>query len=84
MTFVAGETVRVSTRSHDGHHRTPAYLKGRAGTIERRHGPFRNPESRAYDGDGLPEQQLYLVRFDLSEDDCVLADVFEHWLEPTA
>jgi hypothetical protein len=38
----------------------------------------------------MPEQQLYLVSFDLSEvwigyrgspGDRVLADVFEHWLE---
>ena len=82
MTFAPGDAVRVSTRPHDGHHRTPAYLKGRVGTIDRLHGGFRNPETCAYAGDGLPEQQLYLVRFGLDDGDCVLADVFEHWLEP--
>jgi hypothetical protein len=45
------------------------------------HGRFRNPETRAYGGDGLPERQLYLVRFDLRDGDRVLADIFEHWLE---
>ena len=81
MTYAIGEAVRVSPRPHDGHHRTPAYLKGRSGTIERRHGSFRNPETRAYGGDGLPEQALYLVRFDLDGGDRVLADVYDHWLE---
>jgi nitrile hydratase len=83
MTFARGDAVRVSTRPHEGHHRTPAYLKGRSGTIDRLHGHFRNPETRAYAGDGLPEERLYLVRFGLADDDCVLADVFEHWLERT-
>ena len=82
MSFSAGQHVAVSQRAHDGHHRTPGYLKGRHGTIERNHGRFRNPETRAYGGDGLPEQHVYLVRFDLQEGDLVLADVFEHWLEP--
>jgi nitrile hydratase len=81
MTFARGDAVRVSTRPHEGHHRTPAYLKGRAGTVDRRHGAFRNPETRAYAGDGLPEQPLYLVRFRITHHDHVLADVFEHWLE---
>jgi nitrile hydratase len=84
MSLAPGQAVRVSPRSHDGHHRTPAYLKGLEGTIERAHGSFRNPETRAYGGDGLPERQLYLVRFDLPRGDVVLADVFEHWLEQSA
>ncbi len=35
---------------------------------------------RAYGGDGLPEQRLYLVTFELGTHR-VLADVFDHWLE---
>ena len=81
MTLAVGDDVVVSSRAHSGHHRTPGYLKGRKGTVLRVHERFRNPETRAYAGDGLPEQQLYLVRFGLDEGDCVLADVFEHWLE---
>jgi hypothetical protein len=81
MTLSLGTTVRVSPRQLDRHHRTPGYLKGRRGRIERTHGRFRNPETRAYGGDGLPEQELYLVSFDLASGDRVLADVFEHWLE---
>ena len=55
--------VRVAARAHEGHHRTPGYLKGKSGTVERVHGAFTNPETRAYGDDGLPEQPLYLVGF---------------------
>ena len=82
--LLPGDDVRVSAREHTGHHRTPGYLKGRTGPGERVHGRFANPESRAYGGDGLPERQLYLVRFALPSGDLVLADVFEHWLERAA
>jgi hypothetical protein len=84
MSFSPGDVVRVADRPHEGHHRTPGYLKGRTGTVERVHASFRNPESRAYGGDGLPAQRLYLVTFDAPGGDRVLADVFEHWLEAAA
>lgn len=83
MTFAIGERVIVSDRSHVGHHRTPAYLKGKHGTVARVHGTFTNPETSAYGKDGLPERRLYLVSFPLAERDRILADVFEHWLEQT-
>jgi nitrile hydratase subunit beta len=90
MTFRVGERVRIAPRAHEGHHRTPGYLKGKAGTIERVHGSFTNPETRAYGADGLPERPLYLVGFvqrDVWPDyaghdgDRIYADLFEHWLE---
>ena len=86
MTFAVGDRVRVSDRAHTGHHRTPAYLKGKRGTVARVHATFTNPETRAYGEDGLPERRLYLVAFAPSEvfDDVgspIYADVFEHWLE---
>jgi nitrile hydratase len=90
MSFRRGQRVRVAARAHDGHHRTPGYLKGKSGTIERAHASFTNPETRAYGADGLPKQQLYLVGFDQRdvwpeyagrEEDRIYADVFEHWLE---
>jgi hypothetical protein len=80
VTFTIGQHVRVSARSHEGHHRTPGYLKGRTGTVERLHASFLNPETRAYGGDGLPKQPLYLVAFP-GDGAQVYADVFEHWLE---
>jgi nitrile hydratase subunit beta len=90
MRYRVGERVRVAPRAHGGHHRTPGYLKGETGTIERTHGAFPNPETRAYGGDGLPEQPLYLVGFVQREvwpgyrgraSDRIYADLFEHWLE---
>ena len=93
MTFAPGQTVRVAERMHEGHHRTPGYLKGRTGTVERVHGSFANPETRAYGADGLPRQRLYLVAFAQRDvwpryarafDDRLYADVFEHWLEEIA
>jgi nitrile hydratase subunit beta len=93
MSFVLGEQVRVSARPHRGHHRTPGYLKGKTGTVERVHGRFLNPETRAYGEGGEPVQRLYLVAFEPTQlwpayrggsRDRVLADVFEHWLERQA
>ena len=90
MSYRPGQRVRVDAREHRGHHRTPAYLKGKTGTVERAYPAFRNPETRAYDGDGLPEQPLYLVGFAQRDvwpdyagrgDDRLFVDVFEHWLQ---
>jgi nitrile hydratase subunit beta len=90
MSFRTGQRVRVAARDHEGHHRTPGYVKGRSGTIERVHGSFTNPETRAYGADGLPERRLYLVGFVQEEvwgeyrgtrSDTIYVDVFEHWLE---
>jgi nitrile hydratase len=87
VSFSVGQRVRVSARAHDGHHRTPGYLKGCVGEVAQAHGAFTNPETRAYGADGLPEQPLYLVAFSRSDlfpegsGDRVYADLFEHWLE---
>ena len=89
MTYEAGQPVRVATREHRGHHRAPSYLKGKPGRVERLHGSFTNPETRAYGADGLPLEPLYLVSFaqrDLwpeypSKKDRVYVDVYDHWLE---
>jgi Nitrile hydratase beta subunit, C-terminal len=88
--YRAGDRVRVAARAHEGHHRTPGYVKGKSGRVERVHGGFKNPETRAYGSDGLPEQVLYQVRFshrDLwressgHDDDRTYVDIFEHRLE---
>ena len=90
MTYLPGQLVRIADRAHEGHHRTPSYLKGKVGRIERLHASFTNPETRAYGADGLPTRPLYLVRFaqrDLWPDyrgqagDQLYADLFDHWLE---
>ena len=91
MTFEPGDRVRVLPAKKPGHVRTPAYLKGKAGWVESLIGEFPNPEELAYGHSGLPERSLYRVGFrqtDLWEvyrgpaDDCLYADIYEHWLEP--
>jgi nitrile hydratase len=90
MMYRTGQRVRVAARPHEGHHRTPDYLKGKTGHIDRVHGAFTNPETRAYGADGLPLQPVYLVGFaqrDVWPDyrgdsaDRIYVDVFEQWLE---
>lgn len=90
MSYQVGDQVRISDRSHQGHHRTPTYIKGKTGRVERVHAAFKNPETHAYGADGLPEVPLYMVSFDRAElwpqggaDDGhrIYVDVFEHWLE---
>ena len=90
MKYRPGQRVRVAARPHDGHHRTPDYVKGKVGSIERAHSSFTNPETRAYGADGLPLQPLYLVGFAQHDvwphyrgcrDDRIYIDLFEHWLE---
>jgi hypothetical protein len=80
VTYRVGQRVRVAARPHEGHHRTPGYVKGKTGRIERVHASFTNPETRAYGTDGLPEQRLYSVGF-TQGDYRVYVDIFEHWLE---
>jgi nitrile hydratase len=84
MKYRLGQRVRIAARSHDGHHRTPGYVKGRTGTIVRLQGMFTNPETRAYGSDGLPMQSLYLIDLELDTNDRILVDIFEHWLEEAA
>ncbi|WP_259912968.1 nitrile hydratase subunit beta [Jannaschia sp. M317] len=88
-TFAPGTPVRVRTLMPPGHVRTPAYLRGKTGAVERVLGPFANPEQLAY---GHPAQALplYRVRFRLGEvwpdsqtpNDTIDAEIYAHWLEP--
>ena len=68
MSYAPGQAVRVASRPHVGHHRTPAYVKGKRGTIVRAHGPFTNPETRRVRWGRAPAPPLYLVRF--AQTDC--------------
>jgi nitrile hydratase len=88
--FACGEAVRVRHGAAPGHIRTPWYLRGRTGRVERICGDFANPEQLAYHRDGRPERTLYRVRFTMAEvwgeaaeraQDTVDAEIFEHWLE---
>jgi nitrile hydratase len=90
--FKPGDPVRVRADDRLGHIRTPFYIRGKTGWIERVHGDFLNPESLAFGGDGLPKRTLYLVAFTQGDvwgtskgaKDKVLVDIYEHWLDPAA
>jgi nitrile hydratase len=88
--FHPGDHVRVRQAYPPGHLRTPHYIRGKAGVIERVLDAFPNPEERAYGRSGLPPKVLYRVRFlqrDVWSDysgppaDTVDLEIFEHWLE---
>ena len=88
--FKPGDCVRVRVDDPPRHIRTPAYIQGKIGRIEALHGAFRNPETRAHGGSGLPKQNLYLVSFAMSSvwepaatppQDRLLLDLYEQWLE---
>lgn len=87
----AGDRVRIASVNPPGHRRTPYYIRGKEGVIERACGEFANPEELGHGFDGLPKKRLYRVRFkqtDLWADytggpaDTVDVDVYEHWLQP--
>jgi nitrile hydratase subunit beta len=89
--FAPGEYVSVRQAHPPGHIRTPFYVRGKTGTVERLCGSFRNPEELAYARDGLPKQPLYRIRFRQAElwpdysgpvGDSVDVEIYEHWLEP--
>lgn len=89
--FAPGDRVEVRPGDSPGHVRTPYYVRGVVGVVERVCKPFPNPEELAYGRDGLPARSLYRVRFrqaDLWPDyggpaaDGVEVEVYEHWLEP--
>jgi nitrile hydratase len=87
--FRPGDPVRVRRSDPPGHIRTPSYVRGKPGVIERLCGRFGNPEELAYNRTGsvLP---LYRVRFAQrtvwpdyrgGEGDSIDVEIFEHWLE---
>ena len=88
--FKPGDRVTVRKAYPIGHIRTPYYIRGHSGTIERLCGAFPNPEELAQMRDGLPEVPLYRVRFLQREvwpdygggpQDTVDIEIFQHWLE---
>jgi Nitrile hydratase beta subunit, C-terminal len=89
--FQVGERVRVKLAHPPGHRRTPSYIRGKLGAVERVCGLFPNPEELAYGFDGEPRRVLYRVRFkqkdvwpryEGQEGDCIELEIYEHWLDP--
>jgi hypothetical protein len=89
--FAPGQRVAVRRADPPGHLRTPWYVRGQVGVVERLCGAFANPEELAYARSGLPAQPLYRVRFRQRElwpdyqgpeRDTIEVEIYQHWLEP--
>ena len=89
--FDAGQRVTVRTSNPPGHVRTPFYIRGKSGEIERVCDRFGNPEELAFGRRYGTPVQLYRVRFDLHDvwsdyagrdGDTIDVELYEHWLEP--
>ena len=89
--FEVGDRVKIHQNISPGHRRTPAYIRGKIGLIERICGAFPNPEERAYGFDGLPHRNLYRVEFKQvdvwpsyqgTSHDTLEIEIYEHWLIP--
>lgn len=89
--FAAGDRVRVLDLGIAGHMRIPAYVRLRAGVVERYCGAHPDPERLAYGQPGEPRRGLYRVRFRQTDlwpdyagaaDDLLEIEVYDHWLAP--
>jgi nitrile hydratase subunit beta len=89
--YQPGDAVRVRFADPPGHIRTPWYIRGHAGVVERLCGSFGNPEELAYNRPDTPRQPLYRVRFRQTQiwpdyrgaaTDTVDIEIYQHWLEP--
>ncbi|PWR02087.1 nitrile hydratase [Meridianimarinicoccus roseus] len=89
LRFAIGQRVRIRDLPVPGHMRTPRYVRGRTGEVTQYCGSFRNPETLAYGGNGMPTRGLYRVRLrqgDLwsgyrgSGQDTLEIEIYEHWL----
>ena len=89
--FKVGDRVMIKRAFPPGHRRTPHYIRGKVGVIERICGAFPNPEELAYGFDGDPAKVLYRVCFQQKHvwpdyegpaRDIIEMEIFEHWLLP--
>ena len=93
--FEAGDRVKVRSvfpPTPPTHVRTPYYIRGHVGVIERVCGAFGNPEELAFGRRYGEKPMLYRVRFrqadiwadyDGPAEDHIEIEIYEFWLEPT-
>ena len=90
--FNPGDAVQVRSGSPPGHIRTPFYVRGCKGVIERIAGEYRNPEELAFGRFDAAKTPLYRVRFQQQDvwpdyngnsGDTLDVEIFEFWLEPS-
>jgi hypothetical protein len=87
--FALGDLVRIDDRDEPRHHRVPAYVKGKQGSIARICAAHGRPELLATQDDAGPAETLYRVQLaqrDIWPDyqgaagDSLEIEIFEHWL----
>jgi nitrile hydratase len=90
--FRAGDKVRISVRYPIGHYRTPIYVRGKSGVVERVLAEFLNPEEEGFGRNEGAKVRLYRVSLDQRElwpdygggpRDKLQLEIYEPWLEPT-
>lgn len=89
--FSPGDRVRAITAAPRGHTRSPRYVSGRTGVVDRDHGVFIFPDSNAHPTDPDPDpQHVYAVRFEATElwgadsqGGAVYVDLWDNHLELT-
>jgi hypothetical protein len=90
VAFRVGDRVRIARRTPVGHYRTPVYVRGKIGRIERVLDLFLNPEEEGYGKNAGDKVRLYRVRLrqrDLwpayagGAEDELQIEIYEHWLE---
>ena len=88
--FSVGEKVRIASRSTVGHYRTPIYVRGKIGRVERVLPTFLNPEQEGYGQNAGKRVRLYRVRipqadlwpsYEGNPADELQIEIYEHWLE---
>ncbi|MGH8218220.1 MAG: SH3-like domain-containing protein [Steroidobacteraceae bacterium] len=86
--FKVGGRVIARNMHPTGHTRLPRYVRGKRGTVQRHHGGFVFPGTRAH-GLGDQPQHLYSVRFEArelwgegaAEHDGIYLDLWESYLQ---
>ena len=81
--FNPGDAVQVRSGSPPGHIRTPFYVRGCKGRIERIAGEYRNPEELAFGRFDAPIVPLYRPDYQGNSADTLDVEIFEFWLEPS-
>ena len=87
--FKINDEIAVDNRSSSGHCRTPAYIRGKKGVIERICGQYPNPEEIASCKKDPKIITLYRCRFKQidvwdnysgKDSDTIELEIYEHWL----
>ena len=89
--FLVNDLVKIKNKTPVGHYRTPFYVRGKTGRIERILDEFINPEEEAYGKNVGSKVRLYRISFAQQElwpeyqgasIDQLQIEISEHWLEP--